>query len=77
MNYVKPVEINAAGTHANRMDCAVLEEVKNPFTYVIELALNGSSKPFIMMEIKQEEWERIRSDQVAVEIDPKSILLLR
>lgn len=77
MNYVKPFEMNAIGTHANRMDCVVLEEVKNPFTYVIQLAMNGSSKPFIMMEIKQEEWERIRSDRVAVEIDPNQVLLLR
>ena len=77
MNYVKPVGATTGDSCANLMKCTVLEEVKNPFTYVIQLALEGSSKPFIMMEVKQEEWERIRSDRVAVEIDPESVLLLR
>ena len=77
MNYVKPVEMAAGDSYTNLMRCTVLEEVKNPFTYVIQLALEGSSKPFIMMEVKQEEWERVRSERVAVAIDPELVLMLR
>ena len=74
MNYIRPAKESDTG---NRIECDVLEEVKNPFTYVVDLSLAGSSVPFAMMEIRREEWEKIRSRHLAVTIDPDRVLMLQ
>ena len=74
MNYIRPAKESDT---VNRIECDVLEEVKNPFTYVVDLSLAGSSVPFAMMEIKREEWENVRNGHMAVTIDPDRVVMLQ
>ena len=78
MNLIRPVETEEAAPGSNQFDCTVIGETKNPFSYVVELALDDEEKkPFAMMEVEQARWEKIRSDHIRVHIDPQAILLLR
>ena len=77
-NYIRPArQVETKEQDVNRLDCVVLEEIMNPFTYVLELGLGDERKPFVVMEVRREEWEQIRSDHLTVEIDAEDVLLLR
>ncbi len=78
MNFVRPVEADGAQTETNGFDCNVIGETKNPFSYVVDLALcSEEKKPFIMMEVKSEVWEKIRAGRLMVGIEPDHVLALQ
>lgn len=67
-----------AGGRGNTFRCQVLEEVENPFSYVIMLRPIGTdTNSSIGWEMDKEIWSRIRAEEVCISLPPESLLLLK
>ena len=75
MHHIRPV---TDMSDPNQLLCIVTGETRNPFSYVLDLAPAASAgRPFAMMEIEKDLWEKTRSEELLITIDPADILLLR
>ncbi|MDO4547620.1 MAG: ATP-binding cassette domain-containing protein [Clostridia bacterium] len=67
-----------AGEGVNSFDCRVVEEIENPFSFVIMLKpVSGEGAQPIGWEMEKPEWARLRSQFVKICLPPEKILHLK
>lgn len=65
------------GGGENTFRCQVVEEVENPFSYVIMLRpIGANASALIGWEMDKEAWSRMREGEVCISLPPESLLLL-
>lgn len=66
------------GAGQNAVQCEVVEEIENPFSYTVMLRPVGrGSTALIGWELSKEEWREYRDTQVEIHIPASSLVLLR
>ena len=66
------------GDSPNRFLCCVTEVIENPFSYTV--MLKPADKPGVHSfgwELDKEQWKKIQSDRIEINIPPQSVMLLK
>ena len=64
------------GVGENSLDCAVVDEIENPFSVTVMLRARDGADSF-GMELDKERWRQLRAQRLTVNIPRGSILLLK
>ena len=68
----------SAAREDNRIDCAVAEEIENPFSFTVMLRPEGAPPgALIGWEMEKETWRAARARRVSVCLPPEGLLLLK
>lgn len=78
MHSIKTVSKENVDSTENTILCRVVEEIENPFSYVIMLQPEASEKatPF-GCEMDKNEWEKRRCEKLHVTFPPEALILLK
>ena len=67
-----------SGNGKNMVECQVVEEVENPFSYTIMLKPCGKqTENPIGWEMNKDVWEKLRADKQMISLPVESILCLK
>ena len=67
-----------SGEGRNMVECQVVEEVENPFSYTIMLKPGGKqTENPIGWEMNKDVWEKLRADKQMISLPVESILCLK
>ena len=72
------VRLASGARDVNRIDCAVAEEIENPFSFTVMLRPEGAPPgALIGWEMEKETWRAARAQRVSVCLPPEGLLLLK
>ena len=66
------------GEEENAVNCQVVDEIENPFSYTVMLRpVNGDKKVPFGIQLRKSVWGEVRSETLTVCLPPDAILLLK
>ena len=72
------VRLAGGAREVNRIDCAVAEEIENPFSFTVMLRPEGAPPgALIGWEMEKDVWRKARAKRISVCLPPQGLLLLK